>query len=57
MVNAITGAEKGDAYWMQCQHYYKGLSRPSKFGHCLATLQWQLLLEKIWIASGSRSSR
>jgi sphingosine kinase len=24
MVNAITGAEKGEAYWMTCQHYYKG---------------------------------
>lgn len=24
MVSAITGAEKGEAYWMQCQHYYKG---------------------------------
>ncbi len=26
MVSAITGAEKGEAYWMQCQHYYKGTS-------------------------------
>ncbi|OCF42065.1 D-erythro-sphingosine kinase [Kwoniella heveanensis CBS 569] len=23
MVNAITGAEKGEAYWLDCQHYYK----------------------------------
>ncbi|WVF69189.1 hypothetical protein IAT40_003964 [Kwoniella sp. CBS 6097] len=23
MVNAITGAEKGEAYWLECQHYYK----------------------------------
>ncbi|WWC70765.1 uncharacterized protein I206_104716 [Kwoniella pini CBS 10737] len=23
MANAITGAEKGEAYWMDCQHYYK----------------------------------
>ncbi|KAK4689535.1 sphingosine kinase, partial [Tremellales sp. Uapishka_1] len=23
LISAITGAEKGDAYWMQCQHYYK----------------------------------
>ncbi|ORY28466.1 ATP-NAD kinase-like domain-containing protein [Naematelia encephala] len=23
MVSAITGAEKGEAYWMECQHYYK----------------------------------
>ncbi|WVQ82967.1 hypothetical protein IAT38_005103 [Cryptococcus sp. DSM 104549] len=23
LVNAIAGAEKGDVYWMDCQHYYK----------------------------------
>nr|XP_019045641.1 D-erythro-sphingosine kinase [Kwoniella bestiolae CBS 10118]OCF24571.1 D-erythro-sphingosine kinase [Kwoniella bestiolae CBS 10118] len=23
MANAITGAEKGEAYWLECQHYYK----------------------------------
>ncbi|WRT67773.1 uncharacterized protein IL334_004746 [Kwoniella shivajii] len=23
MANAITGAGKGEAYWMECQHYYK----------------------------------
>ncbi|KAL7423158.1 sphinganine kinase lcb4 [Cryptotrichosporon argae] len=23
LVGAITGAEKGEAYWMDCQHYYK----------------------------------
>jgi hypothetical protein len=26
LLNAITGAEKGEAYWMNCQHYYKGMS-------------------------------
>lgn len=29
MINAITAAEKGDCYFMECQHYYRGECYPS----------------------------
>ena len=28
MVNAITGAEHGEHFWMECQRYYKGKITP-----------------------------